>query len=82
MLMPLVLFVISLVFSALIPMPQALEALSRRSAKFARMNGTHLHVMVRWYTPACNGQMIPTYMEQLDGIGLFVLVTGLHLLFR
>ena len=34
-LMPLVLFVISLVFSALISMPQAEEALSRRSTKFA-----------------------------------------------
>ena len=34
-LMPLVLFVISLVFSALISMPYALEALSRRSTKFA-----------------------------------------------
>ena len=34
-LMPLVLFVISLVFSALISMPLAVEALSRRSADFA-----------------------------------------------
>ena len=34
-LMPLVLFVISLVFSTLIPMPEAVEALSRRSSNFA-----------------------------------------------
>ena len=34
-LMPLVLFVISLVFSALISMPQAVEALSRRSTNFS-----------------------------------------------
>ena len=34
-LMPLVLFVISLVFSALISMPEVLEALSRRSTNFA-----------------------------------------------
>ena len=34
-LMPLVLFVISLVFSALISMPSAMEALSRRSTNFA-----------------------------------------------
>ena len=33
--MPLVLFVISLVFSALISMPKAVEALSRRSTNFA-----------------------------------------------
>ena len=35
LLMPLVLFVISLVFSALISMPQAVEALSRHSTNFA-----------------------------------------------
>ena len=34
-LMPLILFVISLVFSALISMPQAVKALSRRSTNFA-----------------------------------------------
>ena len=39
-LMPLALFVISLVFSALISMPQAVEALSRRSTKFARSSSS------------------------------------------
>ena len=39
--MPLVLLVISLVFSALISMPQAVEALSRHSTNFASSSSSH-----------------------------------------